>query len=204
MSLGKRSLLMFGMMFTVPAFAVETLDAWDAYKDHLTTKHVVGDEAAAANFLEEARSKTRGNSSDLVNFANAEVGHSLKSDDPGLQRAIKFLTGNKQETYCRNVGLVEINAQHRDGTKSRVVLVNQHREMGDSYAWVKDGNWTYELTNGYRPTIQSDVWMVSSSENSYRMKERREQRNSDELDTGDYRSSWSPDGSQVIPITFSS
>jgi len=197
MRLAKKNLLILGMMLAAPAFAVETLDAWDAYKDHLIAKNVAGDETGAAKYLDDARSKTRGDSSDLANFVNEDVEQGLKSDDPRLERAIKFLTGNKQETYCRNVGLVEINAQHKDGTKSHVVLGNQRREMGDSYAWVKDGTWNYELTNGYRPTMRSDLWMVSSSENSYRMKERRDQKNSNDLDTGDYQANWTADRSRL-------
>ncbi|MGE0174027.1 MAG: hypothetical protein AB7T49_14615 [Oligoflexales bacterium] len=190
MKFAKQHFLALGLLLARPALCVESLEAWDEYKKHLVAKHLDGDATESEDSLTHARSKTRDDSSELAGFINEEQMGKLEADDPRLKRAIAFLTGKKQEFYCKNVGLVEIKAQHKDGTESHVVLVNQRREMDDSYAWVKDGSWTYELTNGYRPTTRSDLWMIASSPTSYSMKENRKL-NSDKPDTGDYMHSWS-------------
>jgi hypothetical protein len=190
------SRIVLGLMLSSRVWAVEALETWDAYKDHLVALHLDNDRPSADKYLDQVRLKTRKSSSDLSEFAYGSKSESNRVDDSKIQKAIDFLTGSKQEIYCKNVGLVEIKGKHNDGTKSHLVLLNSNRVINDSYANIKDGNWVYELSSDYRSAAISDSWVISSADHSYLMKERREQLDSKNPDTGRYEASWRADGSK--------
>lgn len=109
------------------------------------------------------------------------------SDD--FEKAIKFATGKKEETFCKGVGLVFSEAFHSDGTISKLVLGDSKRTLAtDSYSIMYEGRWTYQLDTGYRDPIKSEIWINSADENHYDIQELRN--NPKGKDKGKWLAKW--------------
>jgi hypothetical protein len=110
-----------------------------------------------------------------------------------LDKAIKFATGRKDEIFCKNIGLVFLEARHNDGTVSTVRLINSNRELGGTYSLIENGSWVYELDTEYREPIRSESWLDEATDHSYKMKEVRN-RGEGRIDHGKWTRSWNKNG----------
>jgi hypothetical protein len=180
-----------------PLFAIESLKAWDEYGMHLTAMHLDGNEKESKKHLDAARTALRSDQSPVAQFIAQDGRDSQDEQSDRLTKALKFVTGSKQEVYCRDVGLVKLKAFHNDFTTTDLTLKDNHRQKVQNYADVMDGSWTYELKTGYRPASKSDLWIVSASERSFRQKERRDHGDGATPDMGDYTANWDELGKRV-------
>ncbi|MGE3680096.1 MAG: AgmX/PglI C-terminal domain-containing protein [Bdellovibrionales bacterium] len=158
--------VMFVTVASTSRARASSLEKMDTFREALRRKHVAG--------LKE------GPPSDE---------RSRPSDD--MSRALGFATGKKTEIYCRGEGLVGLETRHNDGSWARVVLVSSNREMRRrSYNMMAKGDWVYELSSTFRKPMQSQLWIVASTKNSYNIKENRNHPNG-KSDTGSFQASWS-------------
>ena len=111
--------------------------------------------------------------------------------------SIHYATGVKDEIYCKNVGLVYLQAQHNNETTSEVHLINSNRELNGSYSIVLSGDWVYELITSYRKPIRSESWIVKGTPKSYSISEVRQNKNGD-FDEGIWKTSWDSDGAYSL------
>lgn len=115
----------------------------------------------------------------------------VKANDD-LQKAIKFATGRKEETFCKSVGLVSSELYHNDGTTSKLFLGNGKRSLvKNSYSIMSDGRWNYQLDKGYRDPVKSEVWVNSADEQHYDIQEYRKSSNG--KDKGQWTAEWGND-----------
>ncbi len=106
-----------------------------------------------------------------------------------LDKAIKFATGQKDEIFCKNVGLVFQEGRHNDGTISTLKLISSNRDLGGTYSQIKSGDWIYEFDSEYRDPVNSESWLDESTDHSYKMREFRRKENG-RFDDGKWSVSW--------------
>ena len=181
--------MMLLMLVTVMANGMDSIDLTHKYQKAVEAIEIDKDYVRGKAILEEVFSKIDNDSpifKDVYNSYMSIIG--MKGDDQ-LQDAIKFATGRKIEAYCKNVGLVFAKVWHNDETISRLFLIDGKRKMEkDSYAIALDGNWTYQLSTGYRKPTSSTVWINNASSNNYDVQEVRQREDGE--DRGKWKASW--------------
>jgi len=159
-------------------------------RDVLQLRYLAGNDDEARKLAQNLKQKQSSESSlsAAIRTQVAEL-ENKKGHEADLDAKIKFVTGVKTEYYCQGKGLVELKAEHADGTKSHVVLLSSSRVMLDnSFAQMASGDWVYEFSDGYRSTSRSDDWIIASTPTSYEIKESRTRPNG--TDSGDYKSNF--------------
>lgn len=159
------------------------------FQKALDTYHVEKDKEEAIDLMEEIMENVTTDHpkfgemyQTLLEFKGVEV-------QEQLTKAINFVTGSKDEYYCKNIGLVLINATHNDGTESKLVLTDSSRVAPSSYAVMREGRWTYALDTGYREPIESELWINEASRNNFNVEELRTRKNG--KDKGHWKYQWS-------------
>jgi hypothetical protein len=148
----------------------------DQFKEALKLENVDGKKEAALQILRDLATQVAPNEE-----LYSKVQNEISKLDPNngqfeLHKAVKFATGKKTETYCEDVGPVEVSVEHNDGTKSRVILISGSRTFsnGNRFSQIKGGSWVYELTNGYRPKpVTSEVSAIGGTPTSFSIDEIR-------------------------------
>lgn len=158
---------------TMSAFA-NGLDVAHRYQDAMEAHKVDQNNEKAKLILEEVLGDISNDHPLFNDVYKSYLDYSgvQKSDD--LEKAIKFATGRKEETYCKDIGLVFSKGFHNDGTISRLFLGEGKRTLGKhSYSVMNEGRWTYLLDTEFREPIKSEVWINSADKNHYDIQELR-------------------------------
>lgn len=168
------------------AFALNDYDLSRSYMEVLKEKHLNGNVQNARKLAQDQLQRLPNDSEIANNFA-AEAYEERDGLPQLLIAKVKFLEGTKKEVYCKNLGLVHMEGNHQDGTKSSL-RIRDYAIIGQSgdYATRTAGNWVFELTNGYRRNTPSNVVLVSGTSNSYELLEMR-RHGQGEIDVGDYK-----------------
>lgn len=188
-----KTLAALAAYFTLSSAAANTrFEQMETFREIQTLVHVENERNAALELARQLLTTLEQNDElygQVSNLLEAEE----KRDRFPLEKAVKFATGKKEEIYCKDQGLVHLIAFHNDGTESTVKLVQSNREMGGTYNHLKSGDWVYEFDTGYRDPVLSQSWVEKSSEQSYIIRELREN-DEGQIDKGRWEAEWSEDG----------
>ncbi|MCB0414285.1 MAG: hypothetical protein KDD50_08130 [Bdellovibrionales bacterium] len=191
----KRFITFVAVIFSLSAFAGNRFDQMETYREIQRLMKVQGKKRPALNLAKGLLAQLD-QEDELYKEVSELIGF-LGDGNPNfpLEKAIKYATGTKEEIYCKGVGLVHLEGKHNDGTKSSLKLISSNRDLGDTYSFVKGGDWVYELDTGYREPVTSESWLDQSTANSYQVREFR--RRTEGNDKGTWKASWQGNSSST-------
>ncbi len=182
--------LLIGVSIVINSVAATSFDRANTLKEELRLNHVDGKKEEAIRLAAQLAQAPIDEPFIQATLQDELRGLDAKVTEASMDKAIKFITGRKRELYCADQGLVEMTAEHNDGSSSRLVLIRSNRKMkAGSYALIEDGDWAFELSNSYRRPSISELWMLDATPSSFHVKEVRNRANGNP-DTGEFISSW--------------
>ncbi len=165
---------MIGIFFIMVNCFAGDIDIAHNYQKALDAYQIDNNKVQAKAMLEEILEVTDRTDSLYNDIYNTYLELIDVKEREGLTKAIKFVTGRKEEIFCKNIGLVYAHYFHNDGTESQLILTESKRKLEKgSYSVITEGSWKYQLDTEYRKPIESDLWINDGDSTSYDIREAR-------------------------------